>query len=94
MSRKNTQTLNSIRRLCRMLELDEKTLYTRSKLILSAYRDICWSTAGRADQVQEDLICYCGSQLDDALIYLETFAPDEARERFEERIRHCLRHVG
>ena len=65
-----------------MLELDEKTLYTRSKLILSAYRDICWSTAGRADQVREDLICYCGSQLDDALIYLETFAPDEARERF------------
>ena len=67
-----------------MLELDEKTLYTRSKLILSAYRDICWSTAGRADQVREDLICYCGSQLDDALIYLETFAPDEAREHFEE----------
>ena len=87
MSRKNTQTLNSIRRLCRMRELDEKTLYTRSKLILSAYRDICWSTAGRADQVREDLICYCGSQLDDALIYLETFAPDEAREHFEERIK-------
>ena len=52
MSRKNTQTLNSIRRLCRMQELDEKTLYDRSKLILSAYRDICWSTAGRADQVR------------------------------------------
>lgn len=87
MSRKNTQTLNSIRRLCRMQDLDEKTLYSRSKLILSAYRDICWSTAGRADQVREDLICYCGSQLDDALIYLETFAPDEAREQFEERIK-------
>ena len=87
MSRKNTQTLNSIRRLCRMQDLDEKTLYSRSKLILSAYRDICWSTAGRADQVREDLICYCGSQLDEALIYLETFAPDEAREDFEERVK-------
>ena len=33
MSRKNTQTLNSIRRLYRMQELDEKTLYDRSKLM-------------------------------------------------------------
>lgn len=86
MSRKNTQTLNSIHRMCRVQNMDEKVLYTRSKLILSAYRDICWSTVGRADQVREDLVCYCGSQLDDALIYLETFAPDEAREQFEKRI--------
>ena len=28
-----------------------------------------------------------GDSLDGALIYLENFAPDEARERFEERIR-------
>ena len=82
MSRKNTQTLNSIRRLCRMQELDEKTLYDRSKLILSAYRDICWSTAGRAGQVRGDLICYCGSQLDEAVSYLGTFAPDEAQATF------------
>lgn len=87
MSRKNTKTLNSIRRFCRIQNLDEKVLYARSKLILSAYRDICWSTAGRADQVREDLTYYCSSYLDDALIYLETFAPDEAREDFEERIK-------
>ena len=33
------------------------------------------------------MICTCGTSLDGALIYLETFAPDEARERFEEKIR-------
>lgn len=33
------------------------------------------------------LICTYGDSLDGALIYLENFAPDEARERFEERIR-------
>lgn len=87
MSRNNTQALNSIRMLCRMQQVDEKVLYERSKLILSIYRDVCWSTVGRAYEVREDLICYCGSNLDCALIYLETFAPDEARERFEERIR-------
>ena len=37
--------------------------------------------------MHEDLICTCGANLSDALVYLETFAPDEERERFEERIR-------
>ena len=87
MGRNNAQTLNSIRMLCRMQQVEEKVLYERSKLILSIYRDVCWSTVGRADEVHEELIYYCGSDLDSALVYLETFTPDEARERFEERIR-------
>lgn len=87
MSRNNTQALQNIRMLCRMQQIDEKILYDRSRLILSIYRDVCWSAMGRAEEVYDDLICTCGSSLDSALIYLETFAPDEARERFEERIR-------
>ncbi len=48
---------------------------------------MCWSTIDRANDVCDTLICTYGASLDGALIYLETFAPDEARERFEERIR-------
>ena len=70
----------------RMQQVDEKVLYDRSRLILSIYRDVCWSTMGRAEEVYDDLICTCGANLEGALIYLETFAPDEARERFEEKI--------
>lgn len=84
MSRNNTQVLNSIRMLCRMQNVSEKILYERSRLILSIYRDVCWSAIGRAGEVHEDLIYTCGSNLDRALVYLETFAPDEAREHFEE----------
>lgn len=87
MSRNNTQALYNIRMLCRMQQVDEKVLYERSRLILSIYRDVCWSTMGHAEEICDDLICTCGSNLDGALIYLETFAPDEARERFEEKIR-------
>lgn len=87
MGRNNVQALNNIRMLCRIQRVEEKILYERSKLILSIYRDVCWSTVGRADEVHEELVCYCGSDLDSALVYLETFAPDEARECFEERIR-------
>lgn len=87
MSRNNTQALHSIRMMCRMQQVDEKVLYDRSRLILSIYRDVCWSTMGRAEEVYDDLICTCGTSLDGALIYLETFVPNEARERFEEKIR-------
>ena len=87
MSRKNTRTLNRIRQICQLKNLDEQLLYTRSKQILSAYRDICWSTTGRAEQLKESLVYYCSTQLDRALIYLETFAPEEAKAHFEERVK-------
>lgn len=70
-----------------MQNIDEKVLYERAKLILSIYREVCWSTIDRANDVCDTLICTYGDSLDGALIYLENFAPDEARERFEERIR-------
>ena len=53
MSRNNTQTLHSIRMMCRMQKVDEKVLYDRSRLILSIYRDVCWSTMGRAEEVYD-----------------------------------------
>lgn len=86
MSRNNTQMMKSIRRMCQIQQVEEKVLYERAKKLLSIYRDVCWATADRADEIREDLVYYCGSELDGALIYLETFAPDEERERFEARI--------
>ena len=75
MSRYNTQVLSSIRMLCRMQNIDEKVLYERAKLILSIYREVCWSTIDRANDVCDTLICTYGDSLDGALIYLENFAP-------------------
>ena len=86
MGRNNTQAMTNIRMLCRVQHLDERALYARSKLILSIYRDVCWSAVGRANDIESDLMETCGSALDSALIYLETFAPDETRGQFEERV--------
>ena len=61
MSRNNTQALQNIRMLCRMQQIDEKILYDRSRLILSIYRDVCWSAMGRAEEVYDDLICTCAN---------------------------------
>ena len=87
MSRKNTEAWNSIRSMCRMDSLDENEIYQKSKMLLSIYRRVCWSTIGRADLIADEMCFYCGSDLDGALIYLEQFAPDKEKERFESRIR-------
>ena len=87
MGRKNSEAWNTIHALCNTQELDEGVIYEREKLLLGIYRRVCWSTAGRADAVREDICYYCGSDLDKSLTYLETFAPDRERQRFEARIR-------
>ena len=88
MSRYNTQVLSNIRMLCRMQNIDEKVLYERAKADFYPYIEKC---AGLPLIVRMmyviPFICTYGDSLDGALIYLENFAPDEARERFEERIR-------
>lgn len=86
MSRKNTKALKDIQSLCRLQHLHPEALYARAKMVLSTYRGVCWSTVGRAEEIQDQMVCYCGTELDGALMYLETFAPDEVREQFEERI--------
>jgi hypothetical protein len=65
MSRYNTQVLSNIRMLCRMQNIDEKVLYERAKLILSIYREVCWSTIDRANDVCDTLICTYGDSLDE-----------------------------
>ena len=87
MGRKNTGVWNSIRSMCRMYELDMDVLYQKSRMLLSIYREACWSASGRADMVAEDIRYCCGTDLDGALLYLEEFAPDREREAFEQRVK-------
>lgn len=86
MSRKNTQAINSIQRICQVQKLVMEDVYTRAKLLLSIYRDVCWSTTIRAEELEDNMICYCSGQLSDALVYLETFAPQEKKAEFEEKV--------
>ena len=87
MSRKNTGAWNTICSLCEMDNIDGKQMYERAKMLLGIYRKVCWSTMGRADMVAEEICCYCGSDLDGALLYLEEFAPEKEKEQFESRIK-------
>ena len=83
MGRKNSLAKNSIQMLCVMQHLDEQNLYERSKLLLSIYRNVCWTACDRAAMLREEAeYCY-GRELEAGLLYLNDFAPTVEREKFE-----------
>ena len=87
MGRMNSEAWNTIHAMCDHDKLNEELLYDRSKLVLSKYRKLCWQTSNNAKETSEDLCFWCGSDLDGALIYLENFAPDRERDKFESKIK-------
>ena len=56
MGRKNSLAKNSIQMLCVMQHLDEQNLYERSKLLLSIYRNVCWTACDRAAMLREGAV--------------------------------------
>ena len=85
MGRNNTKAVKSISRMYEQMNLDSNIILHKTKLLLEIYRDVVWATLHEANCVREDF-AYYGNELDDALIYLESFAPNTEKEEFEEKI--------
>lgn len=85
MGRKDTKVVKSISRMYEQMNLDSSEILHKTKLLLSVYRDVVWATLHGVDEVHED-IYYFGSELTDALVYLEEFAPDTEKAEFEAKI--------
>lgn len=85
MGRKDTKVVKSISRMYEQMNLDSSEILHKTKLLLGVYRDVVWATLHEADEVHED-IYYFGSELTDALVYLEEFAPDTEKAEFEAKV--------
>lgn len=85
MGRKDTKAVKSINRMYEQMNLDSSEILHKTKLLLGVYRDVVWATLYEADAVHED-IYYFGSELNDALVYLEEFAPDTKKAEFEAKV--------
>ena len=87
MGRKNSEVWRTIHAMCNHDKINEDMLYKRAKLILGKYRKLCWQTAIDTEETISDL-CVCASDdVDGALVYLETFAPEREKDVFESRIK-------
>lgn len=90
MSRKHSEAWNTIHSICECDHIDEKRLYEKTKLVLSKYRNICWQTREDTDETLADLCICASSDIDGALIYLETFAPEKEKDIFEAKINNLF----
>ena len=85
MGRNNTKAAKNIAKMYEQLGLAQDDIFHKAKLLLSIYRDVVWATLSDCECVNEE-IYYYGDDLNDALIYLEEFAPDIERSEFERRV--------
>ena len=93
MGNNRTGSGQRIKTLCSINNLNEDDLYNKSKMVLEIYRDVCWKSAECASDLREqvDYECeYMSGTLNSALLYLESFAPDESRDRFTRRIQNLF----
>ena len=89
MGNNRTGAAARIRNICRSKSLEEKDIYTKARMLLEIYRDICWDVVSKAWEVRESAsweLEYCSHDVGTALMYLEDFAPTEKKEKFTERI--------
>ena len=86
MRKKHTKIWKSIEESCRKKCWDVETIYKRAELILNSYREVCWKTRARAEEVRAELSSFSSKELEDALIYLETFAPEKERDCFQNKV--------
>lgn len=79
MGRKDTLAAKSIRKMYEQLNLNQSDIFSKTKLLLSVYRDVVWITLSESACVNEELVYY-GEELNSALVYLELFAPDTEKQ--------------
>lgn len=70
--------------------LDEEMIVHKSKLLLSIYRDVVWSTMSKASHLRADCVGFGTHNLNVALAYLSDFAPTEEKNIFEEKVRNIF----
>ena len=87
MGRNDSEAWRTIHSTCNNDKINEKNLYNKSKLVLSKYRKFCWQTKEDADDTVCDLCVLASSDVDGAMVYLETFSPENEKEVFESRIK-------
>ena len=82
---KMTMVTQDVLSMCEAAGLDGVTVYKKSKMLLKCYRRICFAAKRRANELRAEAD-FCGSDLQASLMYLNDFAPDVERERFESNV--------
>lgn len=87
MCRKKSKALNAINAICIGQNMDPDILFQKAKLLLGAYRRVCWASMGTLEAVTEADFCICDDNISQALDYLDKYSPDIDRHEFERNLK-------
>ena len=81
--RSTTLTMKYVRRLCAEHQREPKDVYLLGQRILTYYSRISWQLKHQAAMIGDEVSDFGNGDLDEALSYLDVFAPDSLRIRIE-----------
>ena len=81
--RNTTLTMKYVGRLCAEHKREPKDVYLLGQRILEYYRRINWQLKHQAAMIGDEVADFGSGDLDEALTYLDVFAPDSIRIRIE-----------
>ena len=87
MCRRKSIAMQSIEAMCASENVDAVQLQAKSKLLLGSYRRVCWATLGSFQLAGEENYCLCDEDIENALDYLYSYSPTEARPSFERNLK-------
>lgn len=87
MCRRKSKAMNSVSAMCLSQNMNPDVLFQKAKLLLGAYRRVCWASLGTLEIVNDADFYICDDDIDAALEYLQSYAPDTDRHEFEKNLR-------
>ena len=87
MCRRKSKAMNSVSAMCISQNMNPDVLFQKSKLLLGAYRRVCWASLGTLEIVNDADFYICDDDIGTALEYLQSYAPDTDRHEFEKNLR-------
>ena len=87
MCRRKSKAMNSVSAMCLSQNMNPDVLFQKAKLLLGAYRRVCWASLGTLEVVNDADFYICDDDIDAALEYLQGYAPDTDSHEFEKNLR-------
>ena len=87
MCRRKSKAMDSISAMCVGQNIEPDVLFQKAKLVLGAYRRVCWASLGTL-QIESDADFYiCDDDIGQALDYLNNYSPNIDRHEFERNLK-------
>ena len=87
MCRRKSKAMNSVSAMCIAQNMEPDELFEKSKLLLGAYRRVCWASLGTLQIENDTDFIICDDDIGQALEYLYKYSANVDRHEFERNLK-------